>query len=211
MAVRIEPKPVARAQKVFPQQCMRSQLTATGATRPTCYDKPCAFFTAISLLLANPLTHHRISSVGAGYVEDMYHTWKEDPEAVHASWRSVFARMDAGALPGQTFTPPPTIESGQSLQASAVPAAGLNAAGQQEVSLHRLHHMPCPPPPPAMPRTPPLSHGWPPSACVHLQVTKVMQLIAAYQARGHNVADLDPLGMYVHPSSNLHIISHNLP
>ena len=25
---------------------------------------------------------------------------------------------------------------------------------------------------------------------------KVMQLVQAFQARGHNVADLDPLGMY---------------
>ena len=94
-------------------------------------------------------------------MEDMYHSWKADPESVHVSWRSVFARMDAGALPGQSFVPPPSLNAGQSLQASAVPAGGvsLSQAGQEEV-------------------------------------TKVMQLINAYQARGHNVADLDPLGMY---------------
>ena len=94
-------------------------------------------------------------------MEDMYHSWKADPESVHVSWRSVFARMDAGALPGQSFVPPPSLNAGQSLQASAVPAGGvsLSQAGQEEV-------------------------------------TKVMQLINAYQARGHNVAALDPLGMY---------------
>ena len=102
-----------------------------------------------------------ISGSSGGYIEDMYHSWKADPESVHVSWRSVFARMDAGALPGQSFVPPPSLNAGQSLQASAVPAGGvsLSQAGQEEV-------------------------------------TKVMQLINAYQARGHNVADLDPLGMY---------------
>ena len=91
----------------------------------------------------------------------MYYSWKEDPSSVHASWRSVFSRMDAGALPGQSFVPPPSLNAGQSLASSAVPAGavGLSAAAQSDV-------------------------------------TKVMQLINAYQARGHNVADLDPLGMY---------------
>ena len=91
----------------------------------------------------------------------MYHAWKESPESVHASWRSVFARMDAGALPGQSFVPPPTLNAGHSLQSAAIPTQKMpmSLAGQAEV-------------------------------------TKVMQLIQAYQARGHNVADLDPLGMY---------------
>ena len=59
-------------------------------------------------------------------MEDMYHSWKADPESVHVSWRSVFARMDAGALPGQSFVPPPSLNAGQSLQASAVPAGGVS-------------------------------------------------------------------------------------
>ena len=65
----------------------------------------------------------------------MYHAWKESPESVHVSWRSVFARMDAGALPGQTFAPPPSIAAGQSLEASAVPEGGpslMSADGVDE-------------------------------------------------------------------------------
>lgn len=66
----------------------------------------------------------------------MYHAWKEDPESVHVSWRSVFSRMDAGALPGQSFMPPPTIHSGQTLASSAVPAGqtSLSVAGQSEIT-----------------------------------------------------------------------------
>ena len=66
--------------------------------------------------------------------------------------------MDADALPGQTFTPPPTISAGQSLEAAAVPPAGIAKDSTDHI--------------------------------------KLVQLIHAYQARGHNICDLDPLGMY---------------
>ena len=79
---------------------------------------------------------------------------------MHKSWQSVFARIDAGMPPGQTFVPPPSINSGATLQAAAVPAGGTALSGPGDDS------------------------------------AKVLQLIAAYQARGHNVSDLDPLGMY---------------
>jgi len=105
-----------------------------------------------------------LSGNSGGYIEDMYHSWKEDPSSVHKSWQSVFARMDAGALPGQSFVPPPTLNAGASLSSAVVPAGGP-AAGV-------------------------VSGG---SAS---DQTKVLDLIHAYQARGHNIAELDPLGMY---------------
>lgn len=99
----------------------------------------------------------------APYIEDMYHAWKANPESVHASWQSVFKRMDGGALPGQAFAPPPTINAGESLSTSAVPAGGSAlSTGGEDTSF----------------------------------MLKVMQLIHAYQLRGHNVSDLDPLGLY---------------
>merc|ERR1719482_863973 len=69
-----------------------------------------------------------ISGQNGGYVEDMYYQWKDDPSSVHASWRSVFARMDAGALPGQSFVPPPSINAGASLSSAVVPAGGAAMA-----------------------------------------------------------------------------------
>jgi len=90
----------------------------------------------------------------------MYAAYQADPSSVHASWKAVFARVDAGAPPGATFTPPPTLNAGASLRAAAVPATEMVGAKEASDSL------------------------------------KVMQLIHAYQNRGHNIADLDPLGIY---------------
>ena len=92
----------------------------------------------------------------------MYHAWRADPSSVHVSWQSVFARLDAGAAPGQSFVPPPNLNAGASLQSSAVPRGDVSLASPQQSS----------------------------------DVTKVLQMIHAYQTRGHNVADLDPLGIY---------------
>ena len=103
-----------------------------------------------------------LNGASGGYIEDMYHAWKQDPSSVHVSWQSVFARMDAGAVPGQTFVPPPSINAGATLQTAVVPA------GQVSLS----------------------------SGGGDMLQTKVLNLIHAYQARGHNVADLDPLGIY---------------
>jgi 2-oxoglutarate dehydrogenase E1 component len=102
-----------------------------------------------------------LNGSSGGYIEDMYHAWRSDPESVHVSWRSVFARMDAGAAPGQGFVPPPTINAGATLQTAVVPSGQVSLAAPGDM----------------------------------LQ-TKVLNLIHAYQARGHNVADLDPLGLY---------------
>ena len=61
-----------------------------------------------------------LSGNAGNYVEEMYAAWKDDPASVHASWRAFFARVDAGAPPGATFIPPPTLNAGASLQAAAV-------------------------------------------------------------------------------------------
>ena len=96
-----------------------------------------------------------------GYIEDMYAAWKQSPESVHKSWQSVFSRMDAGALPGQSFVPPPSLNAGATLSAAVVPAGGVSMSPADQS-----------------------------------EQVRVMQLIHAYQVRGHNVAVLDPLGLY---------------
>eukprot|EP00966_Prymnesium_polylepis_P189949 4401557-Prymnesium_polylepis.1 len=87
----------------------------------------------------------------------MYAAWKQSPDSVHKSWQSVFARMDAGAAPGQSFVPPPSLNAGATLSSAVVPAGNSAMAVNQS------------------------------------EQVRVMQLIHAYQVRGHNVAVLDPL------------------
>ena len=69
-----------------------------------------------------------INGASGGYIEDMYHAWRADPSSVHVSWQSVFARLDAGAAPGQSFVPPPNINAGASLTTAAVPSGNVSLA-----------------------------------------------------------------------------------
>ncbi|KAL0589809.1 hypothetical protein ABG067_002034 [Albugo candida] len=46
------------------------------------------------------------------YVEKMYTSWKEDPKSVHTSWNVYFEQVESGAVPGEAFIPPPSIQSG---------------------------------------------------------------------------------------------------
>jgi len=97
----------------------------------------------------------------------MYNAWKKDPASVHVSWQSFFSSMEAGAPPGAAFTPPPSIRAGQSLAAAAVSSEPA----------HRPHE---------------LARG----EGEERDILKVMQLVHAYESRGHNICDLDPLGIY---------------
>ena len=108
-----------------------------------------------------------LSGTSSNYVDDMYHAWKASPAAVHASWDAVFKRMEADARPGQTFVPPPGIHAGETLAAAkAPPATRVGTVAAAAAEETAEDYM------------------------------KVMQLVHAYQARGHNVCDLDPLGLY---------------
>lgn len=107
-----------------------------------------------------------LSGTSSNYVDDMYRVWKTAPATVHPSWDAVFKRMDAGAAPGQTFVPPPGIHAGETLSAAVVPSGALSITGDADIRQTAEDYM------------------------------KVMQLVHAYQARGHNVCDLDPLGLY---------------
>ena len=105
-----------------------------------------------------------LSGTSGTYIEDMYAAWRQSPDSVHKSWQSVFARMDAGALPGQSFVPPPDINAGATLTSAVVPAGSVSFSGDLSVG--------------------------------QSDQVRVMQLIQAFQVRGHNVAELDPLGLY---------------
>jgi hypothetical protein len=137
--------------------------------------------------------------------------------------------MDSGALPGQTFTPPPSIRSGESLTSAAAPQtqpATANASAVEHMKVMQLvmafqvrllpsryspfiarRHPPCiytltstsaHQIGPAHANRFPAVHTFLPSGRWH-KVGLVQNLTPpslSIQTRGHNICDLDPLGMY---------------
>ncbi|CAJ0932666.1 unnamed protein product, partial [Mesorhabditis belari] len=100
------------------------------------------------------------------YIEQMYAAWQEDPNSVHKSWDAYFRNVEQGAAPGQAFQAPPT--GGLTLTGITQPSAGAasTALSTAGASVQSISD--------------------------HL---KIQLLIRSYQMRGHNVADLDPLGI----------------
>ncbi|CAB4015929.1 2-oxoglutarate dehydrogenase-like, mitochondrial [Paramuricea clavata] len=103
------------------------------------------------------------------YLEDMYRSWQKDPNSVHSSWQSYFKNIENGARPGEAYTPPPSLASGdnaaslrESLGSSdVIPSVGGELPNHELIQKHLA----------------------------------VYSLIRSYQIRGNNVADLDPLGI----------------
>uniref|UniRef100_A0A1I8G180 2-oxoglutarate dehydrogenase, mitochondrial n=3 Tax=Macrostomum lignano TaxID=282301 RepID=A0A1I8G180_9PLAT len=118
--------------------------------------------------LASSATAEPFSSgTSCGYIEDMYAAWLKDPNSVHQSWNSYFSRVVAGAAPGQAYTSP--FAAGVSSSSSSLalqPSRRVSADGVVE---HFADEK---------------------SIEDHLAVQAI---IRSYQARGHNVARLDPL------------------
>jgi 2-oxoglutarate dehydrogenase E1 component len=103
----------------------------------------------------------------SNYIEQMYESWRADPNSVHRSWDAYFRNVEAGAAPGQAYQAPPTlVPSAQSFAMQPVPQA--------------------------RPATPAASEDVHRAIQDHL---KIQLLIRSYQTRGHNIADLDPLGI----------------
>lgn len=80
---------------------------------------------------------------------------------MHKSWDVYFRGVESGAVPGEAFIPPPTIQSG----VKPVLSVGQAAA----------------------------------SSLDHNDALGLSYLIRAYQVRGHELANLDPLGLQQRP------------
>lgn len=52
------------------------------------------------------------NGTSAGYIEEMYLTWMEDPSAVHPSWNAYFKQVQKGAPLGAAYQAPPSITTG---------------------------------------------------------------------------------------------------
>jgi len=129
--------------------------------------------------LVQPRTRHYNSPAAAepflngssgAYVEEMYNAWLQDPKSVHVSWDSFFRSTSAGAAPGQAYQSPPSLgEPGRNtvpLSALVPQFTGSVAATGGQINEKIIDD--------------------------HLAVQAI---IRSYQARGHLVAELDPLGI----------------
>ncbi|XP_014487825.1 PREDICTED: 2-oxoglutarate dehydrogenase, mitochondrial isoform X6 [Dinoponera quadriceps] len=108
-----------------------------------------------------------LNGSSSSYVELMYNAWLRDPTSVHVSWDSFFRNSTAGAAPGLAYQAPPSLAPSH----NQVPLGALLPMGGMQVS--------------QMPVNEKIIDD-------HLAVQAI---IRSYQARGHLVADLDPLGI----------------
>ncbi|XP_011169570.1 2-oxoglutarate dehydrogenase, mitochondrial isoform X5 [Solenopsis invicta] len=109
-----------------------------------------------------------LNGSSSSYVEEMYNAWLQDPNSVHISWDSFFRNSTAGASPGFAYQAPPSLAPSynQVPLGALLPLSGGTQLGQAPVNEKIIDD--------------------------HLAVQAI---IRSYQARGHLVADLDPLGI----------------
>ena len=99
------------------------------------------------------------------YVDEMYLAWKDDPSSVHKSWDAYFKTG--------TYTAPPGLyEDYSSITRTPSPSSPSPTPSHS---------------PSASPSTSPSSSRVDPA--------KIVQLVRAFQVRGHLMANLDPLGI----------------
>ncbi|XP_024944925.1 2-oxoglutarate dehydrogenase, mitochondrial isoform X3 [Cephus cinctus] len=104
----------------------------------------------------------------SSYVEEMYNAWLQDPHSVHVSWDAFFRNSTAGAMPGLAYQAPPSLAPSynQIPLGALMPVGGGSQISQLPINEKIIDD--------------------------HLAVQAI---IRSYQARGHLVADLDPLGI----------------
>ncbi|XP_017790814.1 PREDICTED: 2-oxoglutarate dehydrogenase, mitochondrial isoform X3 [Habropoda laboriosa] len=109
-----------------------------------------------------------LNGSSSSYVEEMYNAWLQDPHSVHVSWDSFFRSSTAGAAPGLAYQAPPSLapSHNQVPLGALLPLGGGSQLSQIPVNEKIIDD--------------------------HLAVQAI---IRSYQARGHLVADLDPLGI----------------
>ncbi|XP_043472208.1 2-oxoglutarate dehydrogenase, mitochondrial isoform X2 [Leptopilina heterotoma] len=118
-----------------------------------------------------------LNGSSSSYVEEMYNAWLQDPSSVHVSWDSFFRNSTAGAAPGMAYQAPPSLAPSynQIPLGSLLPLGGGSQIGQVPVNEKIIDD--------------------------HLAVQAI---IRSYQARGHLVSDLDPLGIMQSESIHKH-------
>ncbi|TPX48287.1 oxoglutarate dehydrogenase (succinyl-transferring) [Synchytrium endobioticum] len=133
-----------------------------------------------------------LSGSAANYIAEMYSAWLHDPKSVHISWQ-VYFRNILAAEPGSPFIPPPTITGSASTSTTSatlshfsLPAKLKGAATTPlQLSLDEVIGDAILEPEnfPKVPASEVMDH------------MKVQLMVRAYQVRGHQLANLDPLGI----------------
>uniref|UniRef100_A0AC34FX80 2-oxoglutarate dehydrogenase E1 component N-terminal domain-containing protein n=1 Tax=Panagrolaimus sp. ES5 TaxID=591445 RepID=A0AC34FX80_9BILA len=122
--------------------------------------------TPVTAASRNVMSEGFMNGSSSIYIEQMYENWRSDPNSVHKSWDAYFRNVEAGAGPGEAFQAPPTLIPGRTQQAVTTSAPTSTAVSTTgDVSRAIQDHL------------------------------KIQLLIRSYQTRGHNIADLDPLGI----------------
>ncbi|MDI1484155.1 2-oxoglutarate dehydrogenase E1 component [Polyangium sp. y55x31] len=146
--------------------------------------------------------------VNAGFVEELYAQYQENPEKVDPSWRAFFDKQrgpsQASApvyrAPVQVAPPaPPPVTSTAPLAESPRYTNGGAAPAQASLFTQepaRKHRRSSPPPPPP-PRVPGFDFISSEQEMMSTAATRarVYQLVNAYRVRGHLFAHIDPLGL----------------
>ncbi|VDN02539.1 unnamed protein product [Thelazia callipaeda] len=101
------------------------------------------------------------------YIEQMYEAWQKEPSSVHPSWNAYFHNVERDLPPGQAYSSPPkALYAARPHLLPSEAGFSYKIKPQTGSSLSDIED--------------------------HL---KVQLLIRSYQTRGHNTADLDPLGI----------------
>ena len=74
-----------------------------------------------------------MNGTNAGYAEEMYKAWRQDPQSVHVSWRAYFSGLDGGVAPEHAFQPPPNLFT---VPQPAGGSPSLHVSGQSELTDH---------------------------------------------------------------------------
>jgi len=110
-----------------------------------------------------------LNGSSGNYVEEMYEAWMNNPKSVHKSWDTFFRNASNGLRPGLAYQSPPGIGV-KPIPYSEISFA--NGKAQQDIDIQQID--------------------------IHDLIQDhlaVFSLIRGYQIRGHNVAELDPLGI----------------
>ncbi|XP_043254351.1 2-oxoglutarate dehydrogenase, mitochondrial isoform X4 [Colletes gigas] len=110
-----------------------------------------------------------LNGSSSSYVEEMYNAWLQDPQSVHVSWDAFFRSSTAGAGPGLAYQAPPSLAPSH----NQIPLGALLPLGSGGSQLSQI----------------------PVNEKIIDDHLAVQAIIRSYQARGHLVADLDPLGI----------------
>jgi len=160
----------AAARAAPPSRCAPAALEAlrSGAAAPC--RAPAAFVAGVRRFYEDAVA----SGPNALYLESIYAQWKLDPSSLDSGWDTYFKSLEAGGAAGAM---PVSGSVARDKALSARLEVGATAAARQAPSGHRLSR---------------IGDG----GVRGVDPIGLQYLIRAYQVRGHEAADIDPLGQH---------------